>query len=321
MSHPLEAARESAQHARMIDDRLEPSFSSARPIREEDDDEAPRRSVAVSVGTALLAVALAVGAWSWWSRFGSQTGKPASEPAPAATVAQPAQEAAPEPQPPALVPAAAEDPIAPEGITAALTRMLGREAVLKFLETTDFPRRFVATLDNLGREHAPLAVWPVQPTPGRFLTTPDGDAAKMTADNDLRYAPFVAFVDSVDAVQAVELYRRMYPVLERAYRDLGFARQPLNARMFEVIDLLLATPEPTQPPKVMLTEVKGPIAAPRPWTRYEFQDVRFQRLASGQKMLLRMGADNRKVLKSKLQQLRQELLQVSTEQARPEPNR
>ena len=317
MSLALEAASESAQHAGMTDDRVEPSFSASGPVR------APvsrRGSPAAPIAAVLLAVAVAAGGWYAWSRFGPRTEPLASAPAPApaATVAQPAhEEAAAESPPPTLVPAAGGDVVKPDDIGTALTRMLGREAVLKFLDTTDFPRRFVATLDNLGREHAPLAAWPVQPTPGRFVTAGDGDATTIAAENGLRYAPFVAFVGSVDAAQAVDLYRRMYPVLERAYRDLGFAKAPLNARVFEVIDLLLATPEPTQPPKVTLTEVRGPIAAPRPWTRYEFQDVRFQRLAAGQKMLLRMGADNRKVLKAKLQQLRQELLRVSTEPARP----
>jgi hypothetical protein len=133
--------------------------------------------------------------------------------------------------------------------------------------------------------------------------------------NDARYAPFVAFVGSVDASKAVDLYRRMYPTLEASYRELGFVKQPLNAGVLEVVDLLLATPEPAQPPKVVLTEVKGPIAAPRPWTRYEYQDPKFERLAAGQKMLLRVGADNRNVLKAKLQQVRQQLLQVSTQPA------
>lgn len=313
MSLALEAAREWAQHVRMIDDRLEPSFSSSVPVRA----QPPRpRGSAAPIAAVLLAVAIAAGGWYAWSRYGSAPEKPASAPPAAASVAQPAQEAAPAPEPPALVPSAAEDPVKADDITAALTRWLGRDAVLKFLETTDFPRRFVATLDSLGREHAPLSVWPVQPTPGRFATTGDGNPATVAAENSLRYAPFVAFVGSVDAAQAVDLYRRMYPVLERAYRDLGFPDRPLNARVFEIIDLLLATPEPAQPLKVTLTEVKGPLTAPRPWTRYEYEDARYQQLAAGQKMLLRMGADNRKVLKAKLQQLRQELLRVSTEPAR-----
>jgi hypothetical protein len=295
----------------MTDDRLEPSFSSSGAPRAQ---LSPRRPSGAPVAAALLAViVLAIGGWYAWTKFGSPAQTVATAPAPAA--AEPRQEAASAPQAEALVPAAPEDPVKAEDISAALIGLLGRDAVLQFLDTIDFPRRFVATVDNLGREHAPVAVWPVQPTAGRFLVTGDGDATQVAAGNDARYSAFVAFVGSVDAAKAVDLYRRMYPALEAAYRDLGFVKQPLNARVLEVIDLLLATPEPAQPPKVALTEVKGPIASPRPWTRYEYQDPRFERLAAGQKMLLRVGADNRKVLKAKLQQLRQQLVQVSTQPA------
>jgi len=75
-----------------------------------------------------------------------------------------------------------------------------------------------------------------------------------------------------------------------------------------VIDLLLATPEPAQAPEVALTEVKGPYASTQPWTRYEFVDPQWQSLAAGQKMLLRMGPDNRLRLKAKLREIRAALL-------------
>jgi len=235
----------------------------------------------------------------------------------AQTAAEPEPQAAAPTHPTEVQPPAADEAVKAQDVTAALTQLLGRESVLKFLETTDFPRRVVATLDNLGREHAPVPVWPVQPPAGRFVVAGEGESQGMAPENALRYAPFVAFAGSVDAARAVDLYRRMYPVLEQAWRDLGFANRSLHARVFEVIDLLLATPEPAQPPRLVLTEVKGPIASARPWTRYEYVDARLQRLSAGQKMLLRMGADNRKVLKTKLQELRAELLRVSIDPAKP----
>ena len=243
-----------------------------------------------------------------------------TEPAPAAPA--PAAVTQPEPAPPTasvptLPPPPAAEQVKAQDVTAALTRLLGREAVLKFLDTTDFPRKFVATLDNLGREHAPVSVWPVQPAPGRFLAGANGASHVVAAENALRYAPFVAFAGSVNAAQAVDLYRRMYPVLQQAYGELGFPDRALHARVLEVIDQLLATPEPTQPPEIALTDVKGPIASERPWTRYEYVDPRLERLAAGQKILLRVGAENRKVLKAKLQELRRELLRVSSDSARP----
>ena len=72
-----------------------------------------------------------------------------------------------------------------------------------------------------------------------------GESQFISEGNSLRYEPFVAFVAAVDSARAVDLYRRMYPLLNQAYRELGFRGRSLNDRVFEVIDLLLATPEPS----------------------------------------------------------------------------
>ena len=196
-------------------------------------------------------------------------------------------------------------------IPDALVALFGSEAVLRFLATTDFPRRAVATLDSLGREHAPVAAWPVLPAPGRFVVNDAGGSQFISDRNSQRYEPFVAFVAAVDAAKAVDLYRRMYPLLSQSYRELGFGGQSLNDRVFEVIDLLLATPDPSTRLEVSLTQVKGPIPSANPWTRYEYADGNLQRLASGQKILLRVGPENRKQLKAKLRELRAQLQQVS----------
>lgn len=296
----------------MTDERQEPTFARSGRVQAPPPRRRPR-SVA-PIAFSLLAVAIAGAAGWFWLM---QRDGPPVVTSPPLAAASPEQAAAPAEKRPELPPLGAEEAVKPDDITAALTRLLGRDAVLKFLETTDFPRRAVATLDNLGREHAPVTAWPVQPAPARFLTEGEGESQVIAARNAARYAPFVAFVDSIDAAQAVDLYRRMYPVLQQAYRDQGFANRTLHERMFEVIDLLLATPEPAQPPRITLTEVKGPIPSARPWVRYEYVDPSLQRLAAGQKMLLRVGPDHRKVLKAKLRALRQQLLQASTETSRP----
>ena len=71
-----------------------------------------------------------------------------------------------------------------------------------------------------------------------------------------------------------------------------------------MIDLLLATPEPSGPLRVRLPEIKGPLQPERPWVLYEFDDTALQALSSGQKTLLRMGPVNQRRLKAKLIELR-----------------
>ena len=290
----------------MIDREHEPSFAGANAGERIAPGARRRRSSGRLLALALLGAA-GVAAWLWWS---SQTPEPDAAPrasAPAQSAPAPVEPAAPAIQHPIEEAAA---PLRANQVEAALVELAGRDAVLKFLQTADFPRRLVATLDNLGREHAPAAAWPVTPSPGRFTTQESGEGQRIAAANAERYRPFVAFVGSLDAASVVALYRRMYPVLQQAYRELGFGDRYLNDRVVEVIDLLLATPDAAQPPLVQLMEVKGPIAPEWPWVRYEFSDPRLQSLPAGQKILLRVGEDNRRQLKAKLRELRSQLVRA-----------
>lgn len=268
---------------------------------------APRRRKGGLGLTLLVAALVAAGGWYWWDR---QQSAPAAPP-------QPPVADAPQPAPAETVvdtspkyPLETEEAqaVAPNDIAAALGQLLGQDAVNRLLELGDFPRRMVATVDNLGRAHAPPAIWPVQPTPGRFSVERGAQGEVIAAANAQRYAPFVRLVSSVDAAKAAALYRRMYPLLQQSYRELGFGERYFNDRVVEVIDLLLATPQPAAAPEVRLTEVKGPIAPERPWVRYEFADPRLESLSAGQKMLVRMGPENAAALKRKLAEFRAQLV-------------
>lgn len=264
-----------------------------------------RRRLLPIVAGVLLGLGVIAG-WLWWSGQAAPvvaTAPPPAAPAPAV------QE--PTPAPAVLHPVRAPDEAAllqEQDLPAELTHVFGSQTS-EFLLLEDFPRRFVATLDNLGRQHAPPSAWPVHPMGGRFTVEeqPDGSHV-IAADNARRYARFVAFASAVDTEGAVRLYARMYPVLETAWRQLGMGDRYLNDRVVAVIDQLLATPEPTQPPQVRLTEVKGPIPSTRPWVRYEFVDPELEALSAGQKVLIRVGPGHARRLKQKLAALRQQLV-------------
>ena len=207
-------------------------------------------------------------------------------------------------QPPAPDPALAEAP----DIGVAMSRLVGREALLALFNLDRFVYRAVATIDNLARPHAAPALWPVNPTPGRFATEGAAPGERIAAANYARYRAFVTAVTRVDSAQAVALYRQLYPQFQQAYEELGYPRGYFNDRLVAVIDHLLATPEPGEPVAVVLPEVKGPHEMRRPWVRYEYADASLEALSSGQRMLLRMGPENRKALKAKLAEIRRLLV-------------
>lgn len=264
--------------------------------------------------TLLVVVAVAAAGLALWyvEQRPKSAAPPVGQPSPPASAAAPVQRASePAIAYPAEAPAAPYLENAPD-VTAALVELLGRTSVSTFIAPGDLPRRLVATVDNLGRAHAPPSVWPVVPTPDRFVTEDAGGSTVISRDNSARYTPFVLLVETADVGRAVELYRRMYPLLQVAYRELGYPRGEFNNRLIEVIDLLMATPHPERPLKVQLVEVKGSVASVRPWVRYEFVDPQLESLASGQKILLRVGAVNQKRLLAKLAEFRAALTKPAT---------
>jgi hypothetical protein len=255
------------------------------------------------------AAALVLGLLAFWL-----WPRPALPPAPAAPAAEPAGAAptASAPPPPASTPSPATLPVDDTAVQAppappttvaplaaddarvrqALTGLLGREAVLALLQTDGFAERVVATVDALPRGHAAPRLWPVHPAEGRFTV----DGGRIAAANEQRYAPFVRMVERLDPAAAAGLYRRLQPQLQAAYENLGYPGRRFDDRLLEVVDHLLATPQPDSPPAVTLTEVKGPIAPERPWVRYEYADPALESRSAGQRILLRLGDAQRRSL-------------------------
>lgn len=273
-------------------------------------------NLAVILGAVAVLFSLA---WlSWWYWHGTQPlprteadrpapvaiAPPAPVPAPsppsAPAIQHPIEPAATEPSPVMLPLLAESDPF----MARALAQLVASPKARAVLQTDSFVRRFVATIDNLGRTHASALLWPAQPTAGRFTVRKQGDVEVIDPDNGLRYTPFVLLVESVDPARAATLYRSSYPLFQRAYEDLGYPNGYFNDRLVEVIDHLLAAPEPAAPPAVRLVEVQGPVQLTRPWVHYEFVDPKLESLSAGQKLMVRMGPVNERRLKERLRAFR-----------------
>lgn len=278
---------------------------------------------------ALLVALLAAVGYYWWQQQNAAPAPaaPVTQPAPPVAVpaqapAEPASAPAPTPlsgpQPTQYPIEAIETPSAPPApalpaladadpyMGKAITSLLGRKNVLTFIQLDGFARRFVATVDNLTRSHVAPGLWPVNPTEGRFSTLgePSATGQAINPDNSLRYTPFVLFTESIDPAKAVALYVQLYPLFQQTYEELGYPGRYFNDRLIAVLDHLLATPVPTETPRVALVDVKGPIASVRPWVRYEFVDPKLQAMSSGQKILLRMGPVNHRRLNAQMIEIR-----------------
>jgi len=155
--------------------------------------------------------------------------------------------------------------------------------------------KFVATVDNLPRSHVAEKIRPVSRLPSTFLADSAGNNGEylLSADNFNRYDSLVYLIEIADLEFIAATYRRFYPLLQESYRRLGYPNGYFNDRVVEVIDHLLATPEP-----------EDPIRLVRPHVLYEFADAELEMLSSGQKLLLRMGRDHTARIKRVLSSLR-----------------
>ena len=257
---------------------------------------------------AVLVALTGLGLWYW---YWVDRATPISTSMPTPTAPTPVVEA---PPPAASEPAitdpiesfaAASDPEAsPLKLEAALTDLFGRKTVLTLFQLEDFARLAVATVDNLGHRAAPARLWPLNPAGGRFTVIKQGDAETISLDNGLRYTPYVLLLENVDVGKAVALYKRFYAQFQQAYEDLGSPKRHFNARLVEVLDLLMAAPEAGGAIKVHLPTIEGPIQPERPWVLYEFDDPVLQSLSAGQQILVRMGLVNQRRVKVKLTEIR-----------------
>jgi hypothetical protein len=249
------------------------------------------------IGVAAVVIVLAAGGWYYLRHRNTAPPEPAAVSAPAAAPETPAEPAIQHPLPagsgvdmPGPVPSLAESD-AP--FRAALAQVAGADAVSSFVRPDAIIRNLVVTIDNLPRQKVAVEKRPVNPTPGAFLANGDELHATLDRRNFERYAPLVALVSSLDMNKVVQLYTHFYPLFQDAYQNLGYPNGYFNDRLVQVIDVLLATPQPS-----------GPIELVQPNVMYTFADPALEARPAGQKLLIRMGPDNAAAIKAKLMELR-----------------
>lgn len=188
----------------------------------------------------------------------------------------------------------------------ALTGLLGKPAVAKFLVPHEIVRDIVVTVDNLPRKKVAAELRPVQPTGGDTAVDTQAGQSILSDQNYARYAPVMQVVSAIDPKALAAIYFRLYPLFQQAYENLGYPGKYFNDRMVLAIDSLLATPD-----------VPGPIYLVRPKVFYQFSDPRLESLPAGQKLLIRMGPQNASIIKQKLQQFRAVITATPPQMSQP----
>jgi hypothetical protein len=250
------------------------------------------------IAAAVAVVGVSVGAVVYFSRGHEKA--PAEKPV---AVAPPPVAAPVEPPVKHPLPAADMDQALPPldesaaPLRGALEDLVGKKAVEQYLVPDDLIRHIVVTIDNLPNEKVAERLRPLKAVPGAFAAGGTEEARLLDPANYARYKPLVQLLRTADTQRLVAIYTRYYPLFQEAYENLGHPPQYFNDRLIEVIDHLLAAPEP-----------QGPVALTQPGVQFEYADAALESRSAGQKILIRMGRENAGIVKGKLRELRQALV-------------
>ena len=182
-------------------------------------------------------------------------------------------------------------------IKEIISGIFDNDLVNQILQQTGIIYRFVLTVDHLPLDVVPIKYRLFPPTPGAFLVQKDSsDKIILDAGNYARYDAYIQLLDKLDTEQFVKWYTRFYPLIQEEYDSLGYKNLYFNDRFIYAIDNLLETPE-----------VTGTIELVQPTVLFSFADPALQNLSAGQKILLRIGPANRKIVKAKLIEIRNAL--------------
>jgi hypothetical protein len=173
-----------------------------------------------------------------------------------------------------------------------MVRMLSSHPrVAAWLTTNGLIRNFTVSVENIAGGRTPSvhqrALKPQAPF--AVLTARGGLTIDTRSYN--RYNDLAAAVASIDATGAAQLYTRLKPRIEDAYRDLGH-QTPFDRALEASIVTLLQVPI-----------VEGDVALIPRGALFQFNDPRLERLTAAQKQLLRMGPRNVRVIQRALREI------------------
>jgi len=153
-----------------------------------------------------------------------------------------------------------------------------------------FIRNFVVIVDNLTRDKLPQQYLFFRPPTGEFMVFPGEDELSyLNPENYTRYLPFIRLVEAIDTDRLINIYFYLYPLFQQAYEDLGYPDRYFNDRLIEVINHILEAPD-----------IGGTIELEQPSVYYKFTDTGLESRSAGQKLLIRVGADNAAIIRARL---------------------
>jgi hypothetical protein len=244
--------------------------------------EAPRRGGGMLTGILMLAAlvaAVALGFYGrdWWNR--SAAGNPGGSGAGATP-----RTAVPEGFGPVPQLDASDD------FVRALIRQLSQKPEwAAWLASGDLIRAFVASVDKIAVGSSPAKELKPAAPQGKFQTLGAGRTLRVDPASYDRYNALANVVDAIDPEGAARAYRRLRPLMQQAFDELGYVNLSFDDRLARALGRLVDVP--VQEGDVLLRATS---------VTFQYADPELEALSPAQKHMLRMGPHNMRLVQTKL---------------------
>jgi hypothetical protein len=178
-----------------------------------------------------------------------------------------------------------------EFVRALVRQLSSHPALVSWLASEQLVRACTVVVDKVAIGSSPArelrAVGPTSP----FLVSGAPGALHIDPKSYSRYDTFANVIDSIDTEGAARAYRRLRPLFQRAFDELGYTNITFDDRLALALGRLIDTPVP-----------EGEVALLGTSVMFQFADPDLEELAPAQKHLLRMGPRNMRLVQHKIRE-------------------
>jgi hypothetical protein len=262
-------------------------------MENETNEERDDRKKVLKIGLTILIVLVVVAAVLYFAVIKKPAGPPAASKAAEEAVKPPSGETAAgtEGTEALVLPAVGldqSDPVVREYARALSSNLRFGQ----WLETKELVRKFVAAVDNIANGQTPKSHVDFWAPAGAFKVVNTAAGTIIDESKYGRYNPVSEVFTSLDTGATVRFYRSLRPLIQDAYRELGYPDTDFSDTLVKAMAELLETPV-----------VEGPIRLEKKVLSYAMADETLEGLSQAQKQLLRMGPGNVRLIQGKIREL------------------
>jgi hypothetical protein len=181
--------------------------------------------------------------------------------------------------------------VSDEFVRALVRQLSSHPTLVTWLASDQLVRAATIVVDKVAIGSSPARELRVMGPAAPFLATGGAGALRIDPKSYARYDTFANVIDSIDTEGASRAYRRLRPLFQRAFDELGYTNLTFDDRLALALGRLLDTPVP-----------EGDVALRATSVTFQYADSELEALSPAQKHLLRMGPRNMRLVQHKLRE-------------------